>query len=283
MKFYVLPFLFAPFVANANLNVTPLTQNKQFFEIVQEYKIHNKNCPWENRLVVLKNIPYHTFEGKTKTDGTIITLDVLVHHILKIFQELHQAKFPIGGINPFDGVYIEKFTEGNKFITHNEYNFAGSYACRNKTSISSTSLHSYGTAIDINPFQNPYAQFNKNNDITTLIPQNGGLHLNRSQNFAGKINEKVIKIFAKNGFPIWGGNWHNPKDYHHFETFPNISKALIVMNKKDAQTFFQQNINFYNKNQTFLIESKSFKTFLQEREIEEVYQSSPKELMAFLS
>jgi hypothetical protein len=137
--------------------------------------------------------------------------------------------------------------------------------------------------VDINPFQNPYAHFNENNDITKLLPQSGGLHLNRSKNFSGKIDERVMEIFAKNGFPIWGGNWQNPKDYHHFEILPNISQLLITMNKQDSQTFLTKSIEFYNKNQTSILESKQFGRFLNGKKAEEAYQASPESFMNFLS
>ena len=29
--------------------------------------------------------------------------------------------------------------------------------------------------------------------------------------------ETVIDVFADNGFLIWGGDWHDPVDYQHFQ------------------------------------------------------------------
>jgi hypothetical protein len=79
---------------------------------------------------------------------------------------------------------------------------------------SSWSNHSYGTAIDINPIQNPYVRG------TTVLPpasRDGNYHTDRSAR-PGVITsgDVVVSAFASIGWS-WGGYWTSLKDYQHFD------------------------------------------------------------------
>lgn len=69
-----------------------------------------------------------------------------------------------------------------------------------------------GTAIDINPLYNPYIASGN------IYPSSGSIYANRSLNNEYQIskNDVIYKIFIKYGW-TWGGDWHNKKDYQHFE------------------------------------------------------------------
>ncbi|HOX99830.1 MAG TPA: M15 family metallopeptidase, partial [Smithella sp.] len=71
------------------------------------------------------------------------------------------------------------------------------------------SLHSFGRAVDINPIQNPVIY------PAGLIAPEGAVY--RPQNkgvFTG--DHPVVQEFLSRGWH-WGGNFEQPKDYHHFE------------------------------------------------------------------
>ncbi|HJK87543.1 MAG TPA: M15 family metallopeptidase [Candidatus Megaira endosymbiont of Hartmannula sinica] len=88
------------------------------------------------------------------------------------------------------------------------------------------SMHAKGLAIVINPLQNPCIIYKNDNskDIDYILPYNinTSKYLDKNNSlrtdslFDGVINLEVVDIFKRNGF-IWGGEWNNPVDYHHFE------------------------------------------------------------------
>lgn len=77
---------------------------------------------------------------------------------------------------------------------------AGAYNYRSKRGSGGLSEHSFGTALDINPGQNPFRSTQNN------MPDN------------------IAEIAAKYGFN-WGGTWNNP-DGMHFEASPRYNVPL---------------------------------------------------------
>ena len=73
----------------------------------------------------------------------------------------------------------------------------------------SRSVHSYGMAIDINPYNNPAVLANGK-----VIPQGGPY----DRDIPGTLADTspVVKEFIRLGW-TWGGNWTSLKDYMHFE------------------------------------------------------------------
>ena len=80
-------------------------------------------------------------------------------------------------------------------------------------------------AFDIYPIQ--ITVFNPN-DNAKIAPACGAIYLDRKQDFPGKA-EDIIDIFAANGFTIWGGNWQNPIDYHHFQLPRDMAQQLVKL------------------------------------------------------
>ena len=92
-----------------------------------------------------------------------------------------------------------------------------------KTTLSN---HSYGLAIDINPFYNPYV---RTKDGETLVsPEHAGAYADRSADFPYKIDEDDLcfQVFTNHGF-TWGGNWKSVKDYQHFEKKTSDTKSDV--------------------------------------------------------
>jgi hypothetical protein len=73
----------------------------------------------------------------------------------------------------------------------------------------SLSNHSFGIAIDINPFQNPAIYSDGN-----ISPKGASYDTKK----AGTIDEKsfITIEFKKLGW-TWGGDWNSLKDYQHFQ------------------------------------------------------------------
>ena len=75
------------------------------------------------------------------------------------------------------------------------------------------SEHSWGLAIDINPFYNPMAG---SEDIAKM--QKGNQYLDRKLNHIGMIRaqDSIFNIFTEHGWQ-WGGFFAKGADYMHFE------------------------------------------------------------------
>jgi hypothetical protein len=85
------------------------------------------------------------------------------------------------------------------------------------------SKHSYGTAIDMNPDNNPYCYVHK---VTgELCDDSGrtkcGVNAVECKGKGYDIPEQVIQIFKNNDFN-WGGDWTTVKDFMHFQWQGNI-------------------------------------------------------------
>jgi poly-gamma-glutamate synthesis protein (capsule biosynthesis protein) len=151
----------------------------------------------------LLQIHFVDFEGIEK-EGRLITSESLAEEVLSIFDKLHKIRFPIHSVRPlfeFDG------DDGRSMAANNS-------SCFNSRAIINTdriSLHSYGAAIDINPVQNPVVRDGKHR------PPEGVHYLDRTLGKPGMLTPdcEAVQVFASAGWK-WGGEWDNPKDYHHF-------------------------------------------------------------------
>jgi hypothetical protein len=141
------------------------------------------------------------------------------------------------------------------------------YSPRNiRGNIGHISMHAYAAAIDLNPRQNPYIDAVNH----TIIPapdrnncsENEDFYINRGILREGMITPKVVDIFAKNGFTIWGGNWGRPIDYMHFQTTKVIAVIIGALSPYQAKIFW----NYYLKNPRLISQDKFFASSHVDRE-----------------
>ena len=234
---------------NAKAIITNLAEETELLQTLREYKVHDNHCDkYLNRYAVIKNIEYYDFNGNLINNGTIIVQDALADNVVKIFEELKEKKFPIEPIDPKMGRYkIENlFWTSVETDEHNLPAFTGAYSCRVILGTDRLSLHSYGTAIDLNFLHNPCIMIDEEKqEVTSIIPREGIKYLNRQIDRPGKpygygkINDEIIQLFAKYGFNTWGGNWDSPIDYQHFQVAGRIfADLLMTVNAKDAKKIF---------------------------------------------
>jgi hypothetical protein len=74
-------------------------------------------------------------------------------------------------------------------------------------------MHAFGTAVDINPVENPYV------DGSLVSPPNGEPYADRSDARPGMVYERdvVWSAFRTIGWQ-WGGTWLPTLDYQHFSS-----------------------------------------------------------------
>ncbi|MCP4382431.1 MAG: M15 family metallopeptidase [Hyphomicrobiales bacterium] len=163
-------------------------------------------CPPRETLVLL-SVPFRDFQGKEGVGELIVAKDV-ADEVAGVFVDIFESRqFRIESmelVNRFDGDDVASMAANN----------TSAFNCRLTTGGSSLSAHATGTAIDINPVQNPYVK-----GETTLPPagQSFDEEGERSGDGMGVVvaGDVVTDAFAKRGW-TWGGDWTSLKDYQHF-------------------------------------------------------------------
>lgn len=182
--------------------------NKTRVQLLKEGSIWREECPVHYSRLRIVEILYLNF-GNEETEGELIVLDQVAESVLQIFKELLEFSFPIEKI-----ISMEEF--GGDDVRSMKANNSSAYNGRLVARTNRWSSHAFGTAIDINPIQNPYLVLNTQRELIETIPSGGEQFLDRSNQRKGMV-EKIVPIFEKYGFSEWGGKWETKLDYHHFQ------------------------------------------------------------------
>lgn len=170
----------------------------------------NLDCPARSELRLL-TIPFVDFSGDLKLGRMIVSKEVQ-DEVLTIFEAIGDAGFRIQQmqlVSDFDGSDDKSMDANN----------TSAFNCRLTTGGTRLSQHSFGTAIDINPIQNPYV-------TSTITLPEAGVNFDqpdeRNHEHQGVILDQsiVVTAFANTGWS-WGGNWSSLKDYQHFSRSGN--------------------------------------------------------------
>jgi hypothetical protein len=164
--------------------------------------IEGTNAPLEIvDSLALVDVLYYSFDG-LKHQGQIIVNNALEGDIYEIFGLIEKIKVPVGRVIPivaYQGDDHSSMADNNS----SSFNF------RVIEGTTKLSLHSFGRAVDINPVQNPVIYPNG-----FIAPQGAKYSPSNAGTFSAK--NQVVQEFIKRGWH-WGGNFEQPKDYHHFE------------------------------------------------------------------
>jgi hypothetical protein len=85
------------------------------------------------------------------------------------------------------------------------------FNCRYVDGTTRWSNHAYGTAIDVNPIENPYVSDGRTSHRASTP------YLDRTRRRPGMAYEggALVRAFDRIGWG-WGGRWTSVKDYQHF-------------------------------------------------------------------
>ncbi|MGN0413090.1 MAG: M15 family metallopeptidase [Lachnospiraceae bacterium] len=155
------------------------------------------------------SVLYYNFNDKEKV-GELICNKEIAQDLVEIFYELYVNHYQIEKIN-----LVDEYS-GDDELSMKDNNTS----CFNYRTIEGKdklSNHSYGLAIDLNPFFNPYVTYPADGSIH-VAPEGSEYYADRSKEFAYKItrDDLAYTLFTEHGF-TWGGNWNSSKDYQHFE------------------------------------------------------------------
>jgi hypothetical protein len=164
---------------------------------------YRKGCPVSRTDLRKVWVSYIDFSGVTR-HGFVVVHRAVAAKAQRVFHQLYNARFRIQAMLP---LAVNAPWAPDESVATMAYN------CRKMTSGSSYSRHSYGIAIDVNPWQNPYISHG------TVVPATSSAYKVRSTYRLGVVHAtgRVVRAFAHEGFK-WGGNWHSLKDYMHFST-----------------------------------------------------------------
>ena len=139
--------------------------------------------------------------------GELVVNAAVADEVRDIFRELYDNKFPIRQmrlVDDYGGSDEASCSDGNT----SAFNF------RNVPGTNVISNHSFGLAIDVNTFENPYYV----PEQAYLWPPEAAAYLDRSLDDPYMIHpgDVCYEAFVSRGWQ-WGGEWPTPQDYQHFE------------------------------------------------------------------
>lgn len=162
-----------------------------------------EGCPvhWSDLGVV--TVAYWGYDGARHV-GDLVVHGWVVPAIREVFRSMYAQRVQIRRIHPVD-------TFGADDDRSMAANNTSAFNCRPVAGTSAWSEHSWGTAIDINPVQNPYVQG------SAVAPPAGRDWTDRSSVVPGMITagDPTWGAFAAIGWE-WGGSWSSAQDYQHF-------------------------------------------------------------------
>jgi D-alanyl-D-alanine carboxypeptidase len=200
-----------------------------------------KGCPVSlDRLNVIE-FSYLNKLGDTYR-GSIIAADILAPSLVNITQALYSQGFPLehpaAAGAPKDPLH---------------FGGTGAFNCRAITGGGGYSLHSYGTAIDINFGINPYIggyAINLPDRMThaqEIVPGDADLRLfirSKTDAIGDGYAESIKALMHQNGYIVWGGDWSNRTDYMHFQTTAFLSYLFPSINKETGLGLLQLSVKY---------------------------------------
>ncbi|HEX6148745.1 CapA family protein [Nocardioides sp.] len=169
---------------------------------------HRDRCPLDHRDLRYLRMSHVGFDGRVH-QGEMVVAASQADTVVGIFRRLFHAGYPIRRmrlVSDYGGNDDRSMAANN----------TSAYNCRPVAGTRRWSDHAYGTAVDINPVQNPYLR-----PTGSIAPRAGRAYarLDRSVDAEppwGVIHDGdvVIQAFNDAGW-AWGGFWADP-DYQHF-------------------------------------------------------------------
>lgn len=152
--------------------------------------------------LVLLNVTYYSTDKKVH-QGQIVVNKAVAEDVKFFFGMLLEEKFPIKQVIP-----IVKYDWDDEASMSANNSSAFNY--RFVAGTTRLSNHSFGRALDINPYFNPVIYMDPPSISpkgAKYIPGNPGVFTDSS---------KIVIEMKKRGWR-WGGDWHSLKDNHHFD------------------------------------------------------------------
>lgn len=152
--------------------------------------------------IVLLDVVYYSTDKK-KHQGQILVHKTVEEDVKYFFQMAVEEKFPIKQVIP---IVKYKWDDDASMSANN----SSAFNYRFIAGTTRLSNHSFGKAIDINPYFNPVIY----KDPPSTSPK--GAKYKPSNPGVFTADSRIVKEMKKRGWR-WGGDWTSLKDYHHFD------------------------------------------------------------------
>ena len=201
--------------------------SKRFFHIYKikksdrVYKRINGKSYRQNSTIALSDLRYiktlyYDFDGKIRS-GELIVNKSIAKDTRDVFVELFRIKYQIRKMKLIDSYYTEggSGTDADTASMNDDNTSAFNY--RFVAGTSTLSMHGYGRAIDVNPFENPWCPSGRlyPNQSRSAAYANRGANTGERKPHMIFQDSKITKIFKAHGFR-WLGET-DTHDYQHFE------------------------------------------------------------------
>lgn len=201
--------------------------SKRFFHIYEikksdrVYKRINGKSYRQNSTIALKDLRYiktlyYDFDGKIRS-GELIVNKAIAKDTRDVFVELFRIKYQIRKMKLIDSYYTEggSGTDVDTASMNDDNTSAFNY--RFVAGTSTLSMHGYGRAIDVNPFENPWCPGGRlyPNQSKSAAYANRGANTGERKPHMIFQDSKITKLFKAHGFR-WLGET-DTRDYQHFE------------------------------------------------------------------
>jgi hypothetical protein len=192
--------------------ITPIPENLKKKMIGTTWK---KGCPVSLDQLAYLRLSYWGFDNKPHI-GELIINKAIAENTAAVFKELFEIRFPIESMK-LRSYYFKNPDDPAKKNNTSAFSYS-----KDTQSPDKLSLHSYGIAVDFNPFYNPAPVAGGK-----VEPEGAEKFLNRKLKHKGMIyqGDKVFQIMTKHGW-AWGGYFKQGADPMHFEKI--INKQYII-------------------------------------------------------
>jgi hypothetical protein len=172
---------------------------------------YRAGCPVRPSGLRRITMTFYDYKGRLQR-GKLIVSAGAVAPLLNVLHSGFHARFPLKKVHPTDFYYAngQRSPTQSDVVAMRRGN-TSAFNCRPVTGNPyRQSQHSYGNAIDINTFENPYVTGSR------VYPSTARSFLNRSRHRTGMILKKgaLARAMRRNGWS-WGARWAHP-DYQHF-------------------------------------------------------------------
>ena len=151
----------------------------------------------------LLTVAHWGFDSEVRVGRLVVATDVS-RDVEAALRLVYEARFPVERmvlVDAYDASDDRSMADNN----------TSAFNCRPVTGGAGWSEHSYGTAIDVNPVQNPYVRGR------TVLPPAGAAYLDRADVRPGMAVDpgSLVGAFRAIGWG-WGGGWQSLEDFQHF-------------------------------------------------------------------
>ena len=169
---------------------------------------HGPRCPVALEDLRFRRMTYVGFDAEAHIGEMVVHRNV-ARDVTRAFHRLYDARWPIQRM-----LLVDEY-QGDDDRSMAANNTSG-FNCRRVGGSPEWSDHAFGTAIDINPVQNPYLTG------SSVRPRKGLRFATVDRSAAARAsagvihaNDVVVRAFAEISWS-WGGQWTPSNDYQHF-------------------------------------------------------------------